>query len=311
VSVVLTQNSERAPVDQFVEGFDVGSIDEAPGELRLVAVSAKCAVTKPTAGQRVTSVALEPADVPTQVYSYPSDVIARGVAYEMGRIMGHGIDTLTKVKSIKLNPDNNLAMNLVSVIIPPGPEPVYLVIKDGWSGAIWNILPMPGATLAHVTLLSNGSSGVVNLPDGVGLDVPDLASGPCAAFGRLIEDPKVTEAEGFVPSDDTRERWAKYSDWFAENFGVPADQGQTGRYRAAFVLGGDVPPAGAAKAAWQGPAGKVIHIMPAEILYASSKKDHEAWFAAKASEMITSAFGAPAGSDVIALMKPVVQERIN
>jgi hypothetical protein len=176
---------------------------------------------------------------------------------------------------------------------------------------LWNILPMPGAKVAQVTLLTTGNGGVVNLPEGAFLQVPDLASGGCGGFARVIEDPGVTVARGFVPSDETRAQWDAYSAWYADTFGIPASGGLTGRNKTYAVLAGTAPPEGTAKAAWAGIAGQVVHVLPAEVLYAAGEKQHEDWFTAKAAAEITRAFGAPDGSDVVALIKPMTHERKN
>lgn len=310
-SPVFPDEGGPVPMGQLVDGLDASTISGPPGEIQLVALTADCAVTPPVSGQRVAPIMAEPSEVLTQIYSYDDDEIARSAAYEIDRVLTRGGKVLSGLKKLDVDPMYELALDLVTVIVPPGPEPVYLVLKDQSAGIVWNILPMPGATVAHVTLLATGSSGVVNLPEGAILEVPDLGSGACGAFHRVIEAPAVTENAGFVPSDETRAAWAAYSGWFGDTFGVAADAGLTGRSRATAVLAGLAPPEGAPKAVWQGVAGKVVRLMPADITYAADAKQHKEWFIAKATAEITSAFGAPEGSDVLALLKPVLHERSN
>ncbi len=306
---VLTESGPPLAMTQLVDGIDAGSISAAPGEIRLIEAVANCAVTRPSAGQRIAPIMAEPSTLQTQIYSYDDDEIARSAAYAMERVLTRGGKVLSGLKDLNFEVRNTLALDLVTVIVPPGPEPVYLILKDQSGGIVWNILPMPGANVAHVTLLGGGYSGVVNLPEGAVLEVADLGSGDCGAFHRVIEQPSVTEDSGFVPSDETRAAWAAYSAWFADTFGIPADTGQSGRQRAIGVLAGKTPPEDAAKAVWQGVGGKVVLMPPNDVIYAIDAKQHKEWFIAKANAEITKAFGVPEGSDVLALLKPVVHER--
>jgi hypothetical protein len=308
---VLAESGPRLAMAQLVDGIDAASISAAPSEIRLVGAVENCAVTRPAAGQRIVPIMVEPIDLATQIYSYDDDEIARSAAYEIDRVLTRGGKVLSGLKDMDFDTRDGMALDLVNVIIPPGPEPVYLILKDQWGGILWNILPMPGATVAQVTQLGGGNSGVVNLPEGAVLEVADLASGACGAFYRVIEKPSVTEDAGFVPSDETRAAWDAYNEWFGDTFGIAADTGQNGRERAIGVLAGKAPPEGTAKAVWQGVGGKVVLMTPNDVIYAVDPKQHKEWFVAKAKAEITKAFGVPEGSDIVALLKPIVHERTN
>lgn len=295
----------------LVEGIDTATISGAPAEIKLISMVADCAITKPMPGQRIADVIAEPGALPTQIYSYDDDEFARSAAYALQRLYGPGKADLAGLKQLHVGPMSDMSLTSVNVIVPPGPEPVYLVINDKSGGILWNILPMPGATVEHVTHLTTGNGGVVNLPEGATLQVPDIANGDCGAFARVVEDPSVTEARGFVPSDETRAQWAAYVAWYVETFGIAPGNGLTGRDEAYAVLAGAAPPEGAAKAVWAGVTGRIVHLMPAEVIYAAEEQRHEDWFTAKATAEITRAFGAPDGSDVLALIKPTTYQRNN
>jgi hypothetical protein len=310
-SPVLQAVGDPVPLGQLVDGVDAASISGPPAELQLITMAEDCVVTKPAAGQRVVPIMAQPSEVLTQIYSYDDDEFARVAAYEMDRVMSRGGEILADLNKLILNPRSNSSLDLITVIIPPGPEPVYLVLKDQNAGNVWNILTMPGATLDHVVLLAGGYSGVVNLPATTTLEVPNIGSGACGGFHRVIEEPAITKARGFVPSEETEAAWLAYNGWFTEMFGIPANTGLNSQDRATAVLAGAAPPEGAAKAVWQGVAGKVVHLMPNDVIYAAEEKKHEEWFRVRATAEITRAFGAPDGSDVLALIKPVIHERIN
>lgn len=308
---VLRAEGEPVALGSLVDGIDTGTIAGAPAEIKLISMVAGCDVTRPAPGQRVAAVMAEPGELQTRIYSYDDDEFARSAAYDLQRVYGPGSDGLANLKRMNIGPMTDLSLTAVNVIVPPGPEPVYLVLKDQFGSILWNILPMPGAKVEQVTLLTTGNGGVVNMPAGAFLQVPDIGSGACGAFARVIEDPGVTEAEGFVPSDETRAQWVAYSSWFSDTFGIPASGGLTGRNRSYAVLAGIAPPEGTAKAAWAGVTGKVVHVMPADVLYAAEEKQHEDWFTAKSTAEITRAFGAPDGSDLLALVRPARHERTN
>ncbi len=310
-SAVLQPSGDPIALGQLAEGINATSISAPPLEIRLLTAMPDCGVTPPDAGQRVAPVLAQPSVLPTQIYSYDDNEFARSAAYEMNRVMNRGGKILADLKKLNLDPMSNSAMDLVTVVVPPGPEPVYLVIKDQFGGIVWNILPMPGATVAQVTLLSGGYSGVVNLPEGARLEIPDIASGACGAFHRVIEKVSVTEARGFVPSDETRAAAVAYEAWFLQTFGIAADVGLTGRDRATAVLAGAAPLDGTPKAAWKAVEGQIVFLMPNDVIYAAEEKQHKEWFLTKANAEITKAFGVPEGSDVLALIKPVTHERTN
>jgi hypothetical protein len=308
---VLRADGEPVALGDLVDGIATREISGAPAEIKLISMMTGCDITRPAPGQRVAAVMAEPAELQTSIYSYDDNEFARSAAYDLQRVYGPGSEGLASLKRMDIGPMVDLSLTAVNVIVPPGPEPVYLVVKDQFGRILWNILPMPGAKVAQVTLLTTGSGGVVNLPEGAFLQVPDIGSGACGAFARVIEDPSVTESQGFVPSDETRAQWIAYSNWFADTFGILASGGLTGRNTSYAVLAGTVPPAGSAKATWAGVTGKVVHLMPADNLYAVEEKQHEEWFTAKAAAEITRAFGAPDGSDLLALVKPTTHERTN
>jgi hypothetical protein len=308
---VLRADGDPVALGSLVDNIDTKTISGAPAEIRVIDMVAGCAVTKPAPGQRVVSVTANPDDLRTSIYSYDDDEFARAAAYDLQRVYGQGRSELAGLKHLNIGPMNDLSLSAANVIVPPGPDPVYLVLEDQFGGNLWNILLMPGAKVAQVTLLTTGNGGVVNLPAGAILQVPDLGSEACGAFARVIEDPAVTEARGFVPSDETRAQWVAYNTWYTDTFGIPSSGGSTGRGRTYAVLAGAAPPEGAAKAAWAGVAGHVAHVLPAEVVYAAEEKQHEDWFTAKATAEITRAFGAPEGSDVLALVKPTKFERKN
>ncbi|MES2142837.1 MAG: hypothetical protein V4516_00395 [Pseudomonadota bacterium] len=308
---VLQAGGEPVAMGDLVDGIVSGAITAAPAELRLIKMTEGCSITRPAAGQRVAAVMAKPADLRSQIYSYDEDEFARAAAYDLQRVLGQGNADLARLKRLNVGPMTDLSLSVVNVIVPPGPDPVYLVLKDQFGGILWNILPMPGAKVEQVALLSVRSGGVVNLPEGAYLQVPDLRGGDCGAFARVIEDPAVTEAAGFVLSDETRAQWAAYSAWFTDTFGIPADTGLNGRDGAYAILAGAAPPPGSPKAVWAGVEGRIAHVIPTDILYASGEKQHEDWFTAKAEAEIARAFGVAEGSDLLALVKPAIHERTN
>jgi hypothetical protein len=308
---VLRADGDPVALGDMVDGIDGAAITAAPAEIRLISMVQGCAITKPAPGQRVAAVMAEPGELKTQIYSYDDEEFARVAAYDLGVAFAQGHDDLAKLKRLDVGPTTDFALSVVNVVVPPGPEPVFLVLKDQFGGVLWNILPMPGAKVEQVTLLSVRNSGVVNLPEEAHLQVPDLRNEECGAFARVIEDPTVTEAQGFVPTDETRAQWVAYSGWFEGAFGIPANTGLNGRTRAYAVLAGAAPPAGAPKATWSGLSGQIAYVMPSDVLYATGQKQHEEWFTAKAEAEIARAFGAPEGSDILALIKPGTHERTN
>ncbi len=308
---VFTATGEMLPISQFVDGFDKAAITGLPAKLALLPKDAGCVVTSPSADQRLSVVQLADSDINTSVYAYDNTEFARSAAYELDRVYSRGSETITTTKKLSLGPMSPYTMELVNVIVPPGDKPAYLVLQSEGAQVLWNILPMPGAKVAHVTLLVQGSGGVVNLPEGAKLEVPDIISGACGEFRRPVENPKLTEERGFVPSDETRAEYIVFYGWYLNTFGKPPTEGVIRREQMAGVLAGDLPPEGAAKAAWRAVEGQTIHVLPRDNIYAVGEKEHEDWFTAKTAALIADAFSVPEGSDILAAITPVMQERTN
>lgn len=70
-----------------------------------------------------------PSDVLSDVYSYDDDEISRAAAYELQHVPGQGHDSLDQLKRLDVGPMRVDALSVVNVVVPPGPEPVYLVLK--------------------------------------------------------------------------------------------------------------------------------------------------------------------------------------
>jgi hypothetical protein len=292
-----------------VDGFSAASVIGMPAGIVTRPDEAGCNVTRPTAEHSVVTAFFTAAGMESSIYSYAQENFAHAAVYYLEHFFRDADRNGANRDDLALKPLGQMGMRIVNVVLPPSDKPVYLVLIDRGDRNVYNFLPMQGAKLAHVTLLSNNPGGLVNLPDGVTLSVPDIRSGACGAFDRTIEVPEHTVENGFQPSDETLVQWGPYAVWFKDTFGRAPIEGLITVMDGSGVYAGAAPAEGAVRATWRGVEGATVTLWPDEVQYAAGPKEHAEWFQKKAAEEIALAFGAAPGADTLALVKPALVER--
>ncbi|EEW26793.1 hypothetical protein [Rhodobacter ferrooxidans] len=306
------ERQDGAPLElaTLAEGFDRDTVMAMPAALQVLTPAADCALTAPAKGERVVPLLANGSEQPTLVYAYAEDMVLTQAAAGLEHHYKYNLDETKLPKKGLINVRSDLALQLVNLVVPPGPEPVYLILQDRNAGVLWNILPMPGAKVARVVLLSGVASGVVNLPEGAVLETVDLHSDACNGVGAPKWALPQTDGIGRDTPQQDLDAYAAYDRWYRGAFGQPADKDLLHRGASNGLLAGSVPPETAAKATWRGVAGATVHLMPADLVFASGAEEHDAWFIQRAENHIRAAFGLDGAADLAAAVVPVVYERV-
>jgi hypothetical protein len=148
------------------------------------------------------------------------------------------------------------------VVVTETARPVYLVLQSSDDLRIWNLHLAPGARLQRVVLLGGRQAGVLNLPDGVPVEVlrsaeldacgfprPFYALNPGALIFQSIEAGALDADEAQVTLDRIAAQGDAYDAWFRAQFGVSADDTMAGNW-----IGGNIAVAGPKPATPEGRA---------------------------------------------------------
>ena len=314
---VVMANDATAVLTDLVDGHRPQDAMALPASLERLALPESCAFRKPKPSEHLAPVmVLFPAqDSPVH-------------AYDENRLIDAALKGLRAHKETlgeKLPPGASVAevpggtrLGIVDVIVSQTDAPVYLVLQSRGGSVLWNLLPMPGVTLAHVAVLGRGAAGVMNVPDGVPVQggVP-AEDGPCGVVPELKPDPTEKAARqggGKVAGSiakDRNARYKPYAKWFRATFGAAPETNLIHHGALAHVLVGPMPAPGAAKAQWRSTDGARVMVTARDITYAASDADHQTWALARLRGILAGAFGVPETTDIAGLVRPVVIERAN
>jgi hypothetical protein len=249
-------------------------------------------------------------------------------AYDESRLIDaalEGLRTHQETLGAKLTPGVPLAevpggtrLGIIDVIVSHSDSPVYLVLQGRGGPILWNLLPMPGVTIAHVVVLGRGTTGVMNVPEGVQVQGGTAAEkGACGVLVELKPDPTEKSARnrgGGGPSRSSGDRikhYKAYAQWFRTRFGTAPETNLIHHGALSHVLVGPKPAPGAAKAPWRSTDGATVLVTARDLTYAASDADHQTWALARLRGILAGAFGVPETTDLAGLIWPAVIERAN
>jgi hypothetical protein len=236
--------SKVALVTDALESFRPVSPEDAPAGVTDLAILKGCSFARPRAGQKIANVKVGGSPVETSIQSYSDTDVAKAA---MGWLewqkdhpeLDYAIERNLPVASIRL----------VDVVLTDTTSPQYLVLQSASDGILWNLHLAPGVTVAHVAMVAQGDTGLVNPDPAVKVEVL-----------RTDLKPECNAEPVFEPGDDwgfvrnTKEgmgdqallarhveRFAAYDAWFTKTFGQSARQDLVGFREAAHLLVGPLP----------------------------------------------------------------------
>lgn len=313
---LLRQDGSHAIVAEAVDGLEPARVGLTPAGLQPIEAPADCAWRIPRPGEQVAGVVTYGGGLETAVHAFSDARIAKAA---MDGLIEHKKARGARVADNASIPElpKNTALRMVDVVVNLPGDPVFLALQDVYGGVLWNLLPAEGTTLAAVVVLSGGSSGVVNLPEGTVLQGQNLRRDESCSQGKHPVDPPPDAAaprEGFsfATEDVTHHRLKRYDDygaWFEKTFGVPSGTGAAVAAGVSHVLLGAMPSGAETRVAWRGPDQGVAHVIPAELTYAATPQQHDAWVRQRGVEMLAAAFGVSPETDLGAILRAQTEER--
>lgn len=303
-------------VSKVISGITPDSPAGMPSALMAIAAPVDCQFAKPAPGDQVAGVHTYSGGPVTNAHAYSDATVAkaalRGLREHKGR---HGRDVTDNASIVHMP---GTALRQIDVVINKPGAPVFLTLQDRGGGILWNLQPLPGTVLSHVTLLSGGSSAVANLPDGVGLLGASLSGeGSCSRGAYPVEPPppETGKRAGYtITSRDARMQDLRDSNgfgaWFKRTFGYETADNMVRAGGMAHVIVGDLPAEDAPAVPYRPLQGAALHVIPAALTYVASPAEHEAWLRARAVQMLAAAYGVTPETDLGAIIRSASEERI-
>ncbi|WP_019954487.1 hypothetical protein [Yoonia vestfoldensis] len=231
----------------------------------------QCNLRRPGDGEQIVNVRMENGALPVPVRAFSDaamiDQLARNIAGVTQE--GRPYDWGAQVRG---------EMTGVDVFLTDTSAPIYLVLQNLGKGVVWNVQTAPGVTLAHVAIVSSGSSGLVRPPEAVTFEallvsdfVPEHAFGADdtlrACMIRPWRDPQpdwvaVQQADGNASYSNQLQSittgYAAYNAWYTGTLGVDAGTNLVAAETAAHVHVGPMP---AAPFTYRGISGQDVYLM--------------------------------------------------
>jgi hypothetical protein len=233
------------------------------GQVQFFDSNQDCSLRRPQAGEKIVNIHLENASQPLPMRVINAADLTAQLERNIAEVTEQG-------RTYNWDAQVSGQMRAVDVLLTDQDGPLYLVLQNHGDGIIWNLMPAPGVTLAHVAIVTTATSGLAGLPTGTGYEAILQSSTvegpmpPCdatpwrapepdwAMVRRSGNDRYAAELATFTQGHAT------YAAWYQETLGVAAGLNLISAQTAAHVLVGPVP---AAPFPYRALAGQDIHLM--------------------------------------------------
>lgn len=274
----------------------------------------QCNLRRPLDGEQVVNVRLERGALSVPVRAFSDEALVAQLTRNITAVTqdGRAYDWGAQVRA---------PMTGVDVFLTDTGAPIYLVLQNLTDGIIWNVQTAPGVSLAHVAIVSDGFSGLVDPPDDATFEallvadfVPRHASGADdtvrACMIRPWRDPQpdwdvVARAPGNTLYSNQMQSfttgYTAYNAWYTGTLGVDASTNLVAPETAAHVHIGPIP---TAPFAYQALNGRDVHFMRTDHIISGDPVTLQATLDALHGALLRDALGGD-----ITLLDPAPVER--
>ena len=257
-----------------------------------------CAFRAPRTGEKLVNVNIESADGPkTGIHIFSEAALIGRTHSWIERTLHANDGAMADLADFRIDG----ALRELNVVLTDSSAPLYLVLQSMGGRVLWNLHPADGVQIAHIAVISGGSSAINPPEDGTfEIEMINARAAACAA----IPMQKPRDHWGFIAQQSTlslnvedelkraHASYQRYNDFFAPRFGQPAEQDAIGGTSQSFVLVGDPPAEGAAKPVFRAASGARLYATDDAYLFNAPDDERDAFVASQQLALAQMALGA-------------------